>query len=80
MEKNSHVWDVRCRLTTSAWAFAENGSRRVSHAPRNAIELEGLRLLRKRKLLGFYADIAELSKILIKRGYRHVFGCSGSGD
>jgi hypothetical protein len=35
---------------------------------------------RKRKRLGFHANVAEFSKVLIERGYRHVFGCSSSGD
>jgi hypothetical protein len=32
------------------------------------------------KLLDFYANVSELSEVLIERGYRHVFGGRSRGD
>src|SRR5271169_479214 len=32
------------------------------------------------KLLDFYANVSELSKVLIERGYGHVFGGRSRGD
>ena len=85
----SGTWDTnpqyRLRLNNSVWELLSdhrrNGPWRAWCASGIAIELEGFGAsLCKRKLLSFYANVAEFSKVLIERSYRHVFGCSSSGD